>query len=277
MAISTGKAIGESFSVTSTYFKTLIAMMAVPLVLTILLRFASYFAVEADAPQVDPNADPQAALGQAGFQILFGIAAFVIAIPFVTAWYRFCISKGRADPGQIRYAFGNREFAYLGYSLLLILITLGVLIVPAVLLAAAPAFGVLMLLAALPLLLYLYARFTLVLPAAAVGQRMSLGESWRATRESAWSIVGLYALMLLIVLGISLGIGLVSMVILLAFGGIGQPPSLPAFAIVTFITEPFGFYIAALIATAIAYVFRELVPFNTSILEGPQGPSGPAA
>jgi hypothetical protein len=131
------------------------------------------------------------------------IASLVVAIPAATAWHRLIIIGVNHRSSRIEYSLSSEEGRYLGRSILLLLFVVLVVIV-------FVFFGVflsdvsselpgwassqLAVVVFLMLWLLLVVHFLLVLPAAAVGDRVTFGESLRATRGNGWRLYLIYLL-----------------------------------------------------------------------------------
>ena len=169
--------------------------------------------------QIDPmvlmNADPadpeaMAAIAPQAMGLLVFVVAATLIVLFglswiAVAWHRFVLLEEypRAMP-----ALRDRPvWPYLGRSivlaLLLFLVMVPLLAIVGGVLAPVILSGGVLAQALLSLILgivfsYLWLRWSLVLPAVAVGRPMGIGESWRATAPLSSTIVGVSALLALL-------------------------------------------------------------------------------
>jgi hypothetical protein len=109
-------------------------------------------------------------------------------------------------------ALGRRTFVYAGYLLLLsvvfiLMVAISVFAAIAVVQAtnlgekiAGPGVAALGGFAGFCLLFYLLLRFSLVLPAVALDERLGLGGSWRLTRRGSFKLLGVFLLLILVLL-----------------------------------------------------------------------------
>jgi len=148
--------------------------------------------------------------------ILAAIAGIVAWLWAAVAWHRF-ILKSEYPSGFLPPWNGGQMASYLGRSLLIGLVLMGVgLGLGIVLLAVASAspFGPLAFIVGVGGTLglsWVAMRLGLILPAAAIGEKMTLGESWTATRPVSGQI-------LLPMVVIAIVFTLLGQIVLLAFG-----------------------------------------------------------
>jgi len=145
------------------------------------------------------------------YLIVLAIVVIVANIWIAVAWHRYVLLDEM--PGAVIPRFnGERMLAYFGRSLLVGLIAIGLILVASIVvgLVATPLLGagrssapailltefVVFLVVYVPLAIVLY-RLALVLPAAAVGKPIRLGEAWAATSGASGTIVGLAILSVL--------------------------------------------------------------------------------
>jgi Flp pilus assembly pilin Flp len=130
-------------------------------------------------------------------------------------WHRNILMEETAVPAM-PLRFDAYVWRYIGYGLLLALITVG--IITAGTTAAIALFtGVgsqrtamaALLIPSFVIMLLVTGRLSLVLPAAAVGDRATgLRRSWQMTAGNSWRIVGLYLLVVMAVLALAVPVGL---------------------------------------------------------------------
>lgn len=134
----------------------------------------------------DPTAPGAASLGMLVFVAI--LVYLLVAIGIAIAWHRFVLHGTQPGQGLLRDAPIS---GYFGRSLLIgLIVVVPVSIVLGGLLGIAGQTGgvavLILQLAFNVVVLTLTARFSLILPALAIGERMTLGESWRRT-QPVWS------------------------------------------------------------------------------------------
>lgn len=129
----------------------------------------------------------------------------IIVTPFAVAWTRIVLLGSSAEPGSFVPRFGSRELTYLGVSLLLALVTLGLPLGTTLILFSSDrfgaAFGPLIVLDIVIVVLAIFTgmRLSLALPAVAVDRFGGFGAAWRLTEGMALRI---FAINLLIIVPI---------------------------------------------------------------------------
>ena len=126
--------------------------------------------------------------------VILIITSFWIAV----AWHRF-ILREETPSGYIPKFHGRRMMAYFGQNLLLglLIVAIGIGLIPISIFRAFPSFGepnqTYLTIISLFLIGMLIApalfRFSTVLPAAALGERLTWGAAWRATKGSTGSLL----------------------------------------------------------------------------------------
>jgi hypothetical protein len=152
-----------------------------------------------------------------GAFLLFLLLSAVCAVWIAVAWHRHVLLA--EDPGSLLPPLnGDRMLPYVGAVVVLVLIAIPVVIVIGLVggLILSPFAGnvrsmggvIVMLvlstlLIALPIVVIMM-RFGSILPAAAVGKRLTLGEAWRATGGATMTIAGVVLMLLVLGLAIDL-------------------------------------------------------------------------
>ena len=184
------------------------ALFLAPFLALILLGFGTV--MSGGVP--DPAAAGATALG-ALFVLAFAALAYCWA---AVGWHRYVLLEEMGN-GIVPTFRGRRIWSYFGRTFLValtvILAVIGGGLVVALLLGLtqSPAVAVVMGIGLVFGASWIATRVGLVLPAAAIGERMTLRESWNATRPVSGQI-------LLPLIVIALVVGLVGQVILLLFG-----------------------------------------------------------
>lgn len=129
--------------------------------------------------------------------LVLGILAVIASLWIAVAWHRFVL-KEEYPSGWLPRWHGAYMLAYLGRSILL-----GLLIALAVTVAAVPL-GLIItlvpgLVGALPLMMigfgaYLFFRLSVMLPAAALGEKLTLGDAWNASKGETGTLLTLTAI-----------------------------------------------------------------------------------
>ncbi len=141
--------------------------------------------------------------------IFLGILAVIASLWIAVAWHRFALT-GETALGWVPRFHGSEIMGYLGRSILIgILVVLGVMVltipVGIISIGLPPLAGVMSLLL-IGLAAYLFFRLGVMLPAAALGDKLTLAGAWDATRGQSGTILTLA----LIVVGASIVIQLPS-------------------------------------------------------------------
>ena len=167
--------------------------------------------------------------------ILLYLLSFGLLTMIAVSCHRLVILGADSLPNAWGLYWWGRETRFLGWIYGIWIIALA----PLVLLIALPLFtatatpllfGIPFPLALYPLALYVLARSSLVLPATAIGQRLTGWGSWRLSRSNGWRL----ALVMLIPLSVGLGIIVAAFFVMvesLQLGGIA-PQFLAAFTLV---------------------------------------------
>ncbi|SHH60703.1 hypothetical protein [Marivita hallyeonensis] len=126
--------------------------------------------------------------------ILLGLLAIVASLWIAVAWHRFALT-GETAVGWVPRFHGSNILGYLGRSILIgILVVLGVIVasVPiGIISIGMPALAGGMSLILIGLGAYLFFRLGVMLPAAALGEKLALGAAWDATKGESGTIVTL--------------------------------------------------------------------------------------
>lgn len=143
------------------------------------------------------------------------VIAYIIALLWTAvAWHRYCLLA--EYPGGIFPAFnGGRVLSYVGHSLLLMLVFLvlgGALSALLYVLTGAANVGLiagLLMAVGIFALAVIFLRLGIVLPAAAIGEPIGIGQAWKATESLTKNIILLIFLLMLF----GLGLGIVSAIL----------------------------------------------------------------
>lgn len=179
--------------------------LAIPLIAVMLLSLILW------GPEIitgdmgfDPYADMAFDTMMAGQSLLSVFLQIIASLWVAVAWHRFILLEETPD-GVLPPFHGSRVLAYFGWGLLLAVIiglSAGVLGgIGGMSIAMGSGFtgliGGLLIVAAVLVAVLLSARLYVILPAAAVGRKMSLGEAWEATRGYAPTIILAYVIFII--------------------------------------------------------------------------------
>lgn len=154
-----------------------------------------------------------------GLMSLFFVA-YILAILWVAvAWHRYCLLA--EYPGGILPNFhGDRMMAYFGRMLMLVLIAiviggLGGALIGMLMTTGTGSFNVVggaLGLTGMLALIWAFQRVSIILPAAAIGEPLTLGEAWEATKPLSMAILGVLVLVVLFSLAMGLAVGALALI-----------------------------------------------------------------
>jgi hypothetical protein len=201
-----GTTFSDAFSVVFGRMGQFVRMATVPLLLSIailLIDFSLRALIVVGTLPLDPEG-----LAAVMLQLVTGLLAL---LPFtflgIALTRTRCLGpQSGLLPGPL---LGRRTFIYAGYFLLLsvaFVLVAAIAIVAAVATLQATGLGeaigpgplILGSIAGLCLLFYLLLRFSLVLPAVALDEKLGLGGSWRLTRRGGVKLLGVFLLLFLV-------------------------------------------------------------------------------
>ena len=134
--------------------------------------------------------------GEFGGVLLLGLLNYIAALWVAVSWHRYCLLAEYPEKALPEFN-GSRILAYFGWAFLLglILAGLAMLVFAVVYAIGGLAVGSLslvggaLLVVGLIFAVWVVQRLSLVLPASAVGNPISIAESWRATQSIATAIL----------------------------------------------------------------------------------------
>lgn len=164
--------------------------------------------------ELRPGANTQGGVLPTPGVFFLGVAIYLSQVPFVTAWHRIILMPQVA--AAHRYRIGNREGRYLLHVFIVVMaiiifLTLASYLTGLILSAFVGTGGggfdrvaSLLGFAAMCLVLgYFLVGVFLILPAAAVGREIQIGQAVRASSGNQWRLLGIYAVALLPVWGLA--------------------------------------------------------------------------
>lgn len=141
----------------------------------------------------------------------------VTALWVAVAWHRFILLEEKPS-GYLPTFNGSRILSYFGHGLLVALVVIGVFavigIIGGVLVSMGgpiSVIGVGFFIAGGVIVVYISARIYVILPAAAIGESLTISQGWEATKGYTGTIVFAYFLYILAAVVIGFVVGLVSM------------------------------------------------------------------
>jgi hypothetical protein len=154
---------------------------------------------------VTPEGMPELKNPLTGAQAALIVGCALILLVIVSAaaasWHRYVLS---AEPPPALPMLDLNAFRYAAYSLLLILLSFlmylggSLVLAPLITTSGNQAAILLVVLIMMVIVAQVMGRFSMVLPSAATGQRMTLGVSWALTAGNTWRIFGILFLVQLV-------------------------------------------------------------------------------
>ncbi|MDP6787639.1 MAG: hypothetical protein QGI13_10975 [Rhodospirillales bacterium] len=197
-------------------------------------------------------------------EIAVAVGGLVLWVMFAVAWHRRYLVPAESTTVGNAFQWRRRQTRFLlvtiGISLLVALgVSLSVLLGAALDATLAGGAGVkTSLYLVFPLVaLYVYARLSLLFPAAAVDRRLGFAECFNLTRGNGWRLVAIWVLVVA-PFWIALSIGLAATAILGTFGG------LTGTLIGALFHQGLNFAGIAVGVSAISIAYRELVPASAA-------------
>lgn len=250
-AIDVLRTVRDAFAFTNRQIVTWITVASIPLLLNAVV-IGVFHAIGGGQP------------GGVFGDFLRNLLTLAINVPFLTAWHRMTLLGPDNARGAIGYAYRGAERRYLGMLLLVFLFYLvgslvGGLIIAQLAMAAAGAGAVLLAvglsLALTIALLIVILRWSMVFPAAAVGERLDFAGSRRLTQGNGWRLLAIFVCVALPFL--LSGVALVLMLGLEFAVGSGYVALELAILIA-------GFYFAAVTVSALSMVYWRLTGYDPS-------------
>jgi hypothetical protein len=272
-ALSLSELLDEAFRIYRRYFQVMVGiavLLLLPTLLTTLVsgsyrvNLASAFtnlARDGYSQQAFQRLQDQQAQVNQLWSLLGGLLTLIL-LPFtVGALYRVVADAVLGRPlsiGSVLRETLARYWALLGVVILTGLALIAAVVVIAILIAVLPPVGVILLLAAIPLAVFVGIRWTVSLPALLVegiGPVMALSRSWYLVGGSWWRVVGILLLAALMRSVIGVAIGGVLGGIAGLVPGIGEDVRL---ALVTAATTLTGALISPIFPLVITLIYFDL-------------------
>lgn len=134
--------------------------------------------------------------------IVLGLLAVIASLWIAVAWHRYALT-GETTSGWLPQFHGSAVMGYLGRSILIgVLVVLGVMVLSipvGIISIGLPGLAGIMSLILIGVAAYLFFRLGIMLPAAAMDEKLTLGSAWDATKGQSSTIL----ILSLIVVGAS--------------------------------------------------------------------------
>ena len=185
-------------------FRQVLHITVGPALIAVAAIVALFFVAGVPREVFDENAGTIAHEPSAGFLFLAAFIVvpifFLIVLWIAVAWHRFILLEEYPDQLLPPFQF-DRILAYLGRGLLLGLVGAAIMF-PAMFIVAAfagsaPFLGFPILLVLMPFIALVFYRLSIILPAAAVGKPVRMGEAWTATKGETGTFIALLVVSLL--------------------------------------------------------------------------------
>ncbi|WP_375229420.1 hypothetical protein [Roseobacter sp. S98] len=200
-------------------FRQVLHITVGPALIAVAAIVALFFVAGVPREVFDENAGTIAHEPSAGFLFLAAFVVvpifFLIVLWIAVAWHRFILLEEYPDQLLPPFRF-DRILAYLGRSFLLGLIgaafMLPVMFVGVAFAQSAPLLGVPVLIVFILVIVLVFYRLSIILPAAAVGKPLPIGEAWAATRGETGTFIALLVVSLLFQLVVQIAFTLLAFV-----------------------------------------------------------------
>ncbi|NDV98208.1 hypothetical protein [Salipiger sp. PrR002] len=157
-----------------------------------LVQVASQIATYLHPMQTDASGGPVTVIGVPALVLV--VLAVLASLWIAVAWHRFVLT-GETPRGWLPRWHGGEILGYFGRSIMIgLVIFLGLMVaaIPVALISAGlPGLAPILVFGLVGLGGYLFFRLGLILPAAAVGERLSLKDAWKATKDDDGAVITL--------------------------------------------------------------------------------------
>ncbi|SDH34690.1 hypothetical protein [Alloyangia pacifica] len=162
-----------------------------------LVQVASQIATYLHPSETGPDGMPVTMIGVPALALM--VLAVLASLWIAVAWHRFVLT-GEEPRGWLPQWHGGEILGYFGRSILIALVIfLGMMLsaIPVALVGAAvPALAPVLVFGLVGLGGYLFFRLGLILPASALGEKLTLKQAWRATSDDDGAVVTLALLVI---------------------------------------------------------------------------------
>lgn len=184
------------------------------------------------------------------------ILTIIIEVPLLTSWHRFALLPRSQALPTMGFVFTPREVRFFGYLLLIsatFMLPLMAVGAAGPRLSPGVAFAFFLVMV---VLLLLWARLGLVFPAAAVGDRVRLVDSWQLSRGNGWRIFWLLILISLPFFGATLVVATIVSGIVMA------TKDTSAFGILSIPMLFLTILFAGIYSATLSIVYRDLADYD---------------
>ena len=193
--------------------------------------------------------------------LVFIVILMLIYTAMLVAWHRVTLLGYGADKGLFRVGLSSREWRFLGYSLLVYPLMIGLVLLCIAASYTNEALGWLIGLAGVAAFVFLTIRSCLVLPATAADHPTSLKTSWQQTAGQFWPMFAVLIVLFLIFVAV-----LIIVAIILGFV-FGQ--SLTGTIVQQLVLVPIQLLGICVSVSALSYIYRVLSGHPDPLAETP--------
>ena len=181
-------------------FRQVLKITVGPALIATAAFVAMFFVLGAPVEVFDENTGTIAHEPSFGFVFLAVLIGLTVMLWIAVSWHRFILLEEYPDQLLPPFRF-DRILAYLGRSFLLGLIgaafVLPVMFVGVAFAQSAPFLGFPIVIVLFLLIILVFYRLSIILPAAAVGKPVRMGEAWTATKGETGTFIALLVVSLL--------------------------------------------------------------------------------
>lgn len=152
---------------------------------------------------------------------IFTVLILAALTPQATAWHRFALLPGEKLT-WFQFVFGLRELHFLGISIAAYLLSIVVGVVTATLTALGPDFAVAVQIVLILVLMWLFARCVMFLPAAAIGTGDGFVQLVNMTKGIGGRIVGVYLVAAVVMTILGFGFSALSVIAVSFTAGVSE-------------------------------------------------------
>jgi len=243
------KIFSHSLNMVLRNWRDALRIALVPVLIGVVLFVAFLGGLMSEAMHMDANGVPTVDPALAGPLFLAAVVFIILELWVFVNWHRFVLLE-EYPQGWIPPFRGGRILAYIGVSLILALVmglVAAVVIGMVVMMSAAvfpPVIAMILAIAAFVFVGVFLFRLLPMLPAAAIGERLSMSQSLQATRGTAGTAIMLFVVLILVQLLLQFIVGASMMV----FAPLGFIFSLGAALVMTLVnvsilTTLYGHYV----------------------------------
>jgi hypothetical protein len=194
--------------------------------------------------------------------LVFLAIQLLIYTAMLVAWHRVTLLGYGADKGMFRVGLGPREWRFLGYSLLVYPLGIGLGLIVYLAGTLGGVVGLIVGIAAVCAGVFLILRYCLVLPATAADHPTSLETSWKQTADHFWAMLAVFVVLVIIFFVVGFVVALILGLVFAAFGFIGT-------IIILLVMTPLQLLATFVSVSALSYIYRALSGHPNPLTETP--------